>query len=102
MASLRKKKYKSGKSVWIIDYYDGRKHRSKKIGPVDKRTAEESLHNFEVKRAKQQFGINDIRKISLKSFNEEYLIYSEAMKSPGTSNSIFPACRSHSRFSTRI
>ena len=68
MATLRKRKYKTGKSVWIIDYYDGVKRRIRTIGPVDKRTAEQIINQFRIELKEQEFGIERFKDILISQF----------------------------------
>ena len=75
MASLRKRKYKSGKIVWVIEYYEGKVHRRKTIGECDKRTAENIFHHFIVSKEKEKFGVKEIKKITLKDLHNTYFEY---------------------------
>ena len=80
MASLRKKTYKSGKTVWVIDYYNGNKRLMKTIGNCDKRTAEQILTKFKGEQSKINAGIVELKKITLSTLQSEYLKYAESTK----------------------
>lgn len=84
MASLRKRKYKTGKTVWIIDYYEGTKQKIKTIGSVDKRTAEHVFNKFVNEQAEFEMGIERVKKILLSDFIKFYLPQARIMKSEGT------------------
>ncbi len=84
MASLRKRKYKTGTIVWVIEYYEGKTHRMKTIGECDKRTAENIFHHFLVSREKEKFGIKEIKKITLKNFSTTYFKNAENIKAKRT------------------
>ena len=73
MAFLYKRKYRSGKTVWAIYYRIGNKQRSKVIGETDKRSAEKIFTKFCSDLANGDFGIKEIRDITLVEFKEEYL-----------------------------
>ncbi|MBN2367157.1 MAG: site-specific integrase [Calditrichaeota bacterium] len=73
MAFLYKRKYKSGKTTWVIYYRVGNKQRSKVIGETDKRTAEKVFTKFCAELASGDFGITEIRDITLANYRQEYL-----------------------------
>lgn len=87
--ALKKRKYPSGKIVWIAEYRDIETGawRYKTIGEVDKHTAELVWKDMQAKLVKAKFGIQSLeeqRKIKLTSFAEEFLGYSQATLSPKT------------------
>lgn len=84
MASLRKRTYKSGTTVWVIEYSNGRKNLRKTLGPIDKRTAQQIFHQFCGKLAKQKLGFNEIQKIALKDFQAKMLAAIKAEKAART------------------
>jgi len=72
--ALKKSKNKSGKTVWGIDYYVGKKRRYKAIGECDKRTAERYYNKFMSDLRDKKFGIVEPKKVILKDFVEDYLV----------------------------
>ena len=46
MPSLRRRKYKSGRTVWVVDYRLGGKPSSHSLGECDKATAQRLFHEF--------------------------------------------------------
>lgn len=87
MATLRKRKNKSGKIVYLVDFrFNGRRFvRSTKTDNL--KTAKLILKEIEAKIAKQTFGVADIApktKVYLKQFEKEYIEYSETHKAPKT------------------
>lgn len=84
MAFLYKRKYPSGKIVWVIFFRVGGKQKSKVIGETDKRTAEKVFTKFCADLASGDFGIKEIRDITLAEFKEQYLITAKNEKAVRT------------------
>lgn len=84
MATLRKKKYKSGKTVWVIDYTEKSRRKIRTIGNVDKRTAEKIFHRFIAELKETKFGIKKTKNITFENFEKEYINFSDATKSKRT------------------
>jgi integrase len=87
MATLRKRKNKSGRIVYLIDFHlNGRRFvRSTKTD--DLKTAKLILKDIEAKIAKKTFKVEEIssdKKVYLKQFAHEYLGYSGTHKAPKT------------------
>lgn len=86
MASLQKRKYKSGKTVWVIRYRENGKDKLKTIGETDKRTAERNYHKF-CSQYMENGSDDEIRQdINLKDFNDQYLEFCRSVKEPSTLN----------------
>jgi len=87
MATLRKRKNKSGRFVYLVDfYYEGKRFvRSTKTD--DLKTARLILKDIEAKIAKNAFNVEELdrkEKVYLEQFIEEFLQYSETHKAPKT------------------
>ncbi len=87
--SLRRRKYPSGKSTWVIDYRDPETGQKKlrTIGDVDRKTAELAWKTMQAVIAKAEFGIQSLaeqRKIRLSKLRDEVLTYSKNNLSPRT------------------
>ena len=84
MPFLYKRTYPSGKKVWAIYYRVGNKQKSRVIGETDKRTAEKVFTKFCADLAINDFGLNEIRDITLAEFKDEYLKSAENEKAERT------------------
>jgi site-specific recombinase XerD len=84
MAKLIKRKYKSGKFVWAITYYDGPNQKLKTIGATDKRTAEKAFAKFTNTLLNSKFGIAEVEKITMSAFKERYFRSINLEKSENT------------------
>ncbi|MCB0258996.1 MAG: site-specific integrase [Calditrichaeota bacterium] len=84
MAFLEKRKNSKGETIWVIHYRIGKKQKMKTIGKTDKRTAQKILVQFEIDLAKRAFGIKEIKKITLKKYQEEYFKFAVVEKSERT------------------
>jgi len=87
MATLRKRKNKSGKIVYLVDFYFNGRRFVRSTKTDDLKTAKLVLKDIEAKIAKNTFGIDEIspkRKVYLKQFEREYLEYSKTHKARKT------------------
>ncbi len=83
MATLRKRKNKNGKIVFLVDFYLNGKRFVRSTKTDDPKTAKLILKDIEAKIAKNTFNVEDIspkKKVYLKQFKKEYLEYSENHK----------------------
>ena len=84
MAFLRKLKTKKGQTVWHISYRVGGQQKTKRIGKVDKRTAEQCLLKFESQLAKGEYDLVEVQNISFDKFIQEYWEHTRFEKAPRT------------------
>lgn len=84
MATLRKRKYSSGKETWIIDDFVKGKRVRKVIGQCDKRTAEQIFHKYMSEKQKGVHGLIVTKNIKLYSFIKKYFEYAPSRKSVST------------------
>jgi len=80
MAFLQKRKNSKGETVWVIHYRKGKKQKMKTIGKTDKRTAEQRLKKFCNDLSAEEFGVREIKKITIMEFEKEYFKYAIAEK----------------------
>ena len=83
MAKLRKRKNKSGKDVYLIDFYHQGRRIVRSTKTDDPKTAKLILKDIEARIAKNTFNVEEIsakKKVYLKQFITEYLDYSESHK----------------------
>jgi integrase len=87
MATLRKRKGKSGRVVYLVDFHHNGRRFVRSTKTDDLRTAKLILKDIESKLAKKSFKIDECspeKKVYLKQFIDEYLRYSETHKAPKT------------------
>lgn len=87
MATLRKRKNKSGKEVYLIDFYHHGKRIVRSTKTDDLKRAKLILKDIEARIAKNAFTVEEInpkKKVYLKQFITEYLEYSENHKADKT------------------
>ena len=83
MATLRKRKYKSGNAAWFIkDTVNGKRIR-KMIGKCDKRTAEQIFNKYNKMNDLQKTKI-DLRNTKISAFLKTYFEFAVATKSERT------------------
>ena len=103
MPSLRKRRYRSGKTAWVIDYRVAGKLRQYTIGDVKASEARKIYHDFCAKYLKgvDPSEIESIKSESLYRVSDlmnEYLQYSQANKAENTCRIIREAFRDFLRF----
>lgn len=86
MASLFKRTYKSGKTVWAIKYRINGIQKLHTIGSVDKRTAYQEYHKFCTNLVEGKSTSMQTREISLDEFLLEYIGHCKIVKEPSTAN----------------
>ena len=86
MASLFKRSYKSGKTVWAIKYRFNGIQKLHTIGAVDKRTAEREYHIFCSKLIEGPIEKVTTKNILFDDFKNDYIAHCELIKGPSTRN----------------
>ena len=84
MASLQKRKYKSGKTAWVIYYRINGKLKIHTIGDTDKRTAQREFHKFCSKLIEDDFDEEDIVESTFSKFQNNYLTHCSLTKQSST------------------
>lgn len=84
MAFLQKRRNAKGETIWVIHYRIGSKQKMKTIGKTDKRTAQKVFTQFMADLARNSFGINEIKRVTLSDYIKEYLEYAAIEKAPST------------------
>ena len=84
MAFLEKRKNSRGETIWVIHYRVGKKQKMKTIGKTDKRTAQKVLVQFESQLVSNSFGFEQLKQITIKEFEKEYLELALAEKARAT------------------
>ena len=87
MATLRKRKSKNGKVVYLVDFYFNGKRFVRSTKTDDPKTAKLILKDIEARIAKNNFSIEEInpkKKVYLKQFIKEYLEFSQTHKAKKT------------------
>ena len=83
MATLRKRKYRSGNVAWFIEDTINGKRIRKAIGQCDKRTAEQIFNKYTKMNDQQKTKI-DLTNTRLNTFLKSYFEYAKVMKSEST------------------
>lgn len=87
MATLRKRRNKNGKIVFLVDFYLNGKRFVRSTKTDDPKTAKLILKDIEAKIAKNTFSVEEIspkKKVYLKQFIKEYLEFSQTHKAKKT------------------
>ncbi len=86
MASLQKRNYRTGRSVWVIRYRLNGRDQLKTIGEVDKRTAQKEYHKFCSQLVEGKSTVGQFENILLEDFMRDYLNHCSLVKRPSTLN----------------
>lgn len=86
MASLRKRKYSTGKTAWVIHYRINGKLKLYTIGDTDKRTAQREFHKFCSKLIAGDIGETKSADSTFYEFRKSYLTHCFMVKGSSTSN----------------
>ncbi|TVM01614.1 MAG: hypothetical protein CV087_10630 [Candidatus Brocadia sp. WS118] len=84
MAFLGKRKNARNETVWVIHYRVGKNQKMITIGKTDKRTAQKVFTQFTADLARNRFGLNEIKRMTLKDYIKEYLEYAVVEKASST------------------
>ena len=86
MASLFKRTYKSGKTVWAIKYRINGIQKLHTIGSVDKRTADLEFHKFCTNLLSDKSENDQVKDVSFDEFLTEYIRHCRMIKEPLTAD----------------